>query len=53
MVVFQYTAKSLTTFDRAENTLIILLWLDQLIIQSLVISLAVIVLDIFSHALLQ
>ena len=53
MVVFQHTAKSLTALDRAGYGIIICLWLDQFILQFLVIALVVIVLDIFSHTLLQ
>jgi hypothetical protein len=53
VVVPQHATKSLTAFDPASNGISIILWLNQLIAEPLMISLAVVMLDVFTNGVLE
>ena len=53
MVVLQHATKTLSAFDSASNGISILGWLNQLIAQSLMVSFGVVMLDLFTHGVLQ
>lgn len=53
MVVLQHSTKPFTAFDSTHGRTIILIRLDQFIAQSLMVSLLVIVFDVFTNGLLK
>ena len=53
MVVLEQTTKSFTAFDFASNRTSITVRLNQLIAESLMIPLAVVMLDVFTNGILE
>ena len=53
MVVLEQTTKSFTAFDFASNRISITVRLNQLIAESLMIPLTVVILDVFTNGLLE
>ena len=53
VIVLEHATKPFPAFDPASDDSSIIDWLDQLIAESLMISLAVAMLDVFTHGILQ
>ena len=53
VVVLQHATKPFMAFDFSGNDFSILAWLDELITKSLMIPFCMVVLDLFTHGVLQ
>ncbi|TWW10823.1 hypothetical protein E3A20_05920 [Planctomyces bekefii] len=53
MVVLQHAAESFSAFDPASDGVTITGWFNQLIAQSLMVSFGMVMLDVFTHGMLQ
>jgi hypothetical protein len=53
VIVLEHPIESFTAFDPASDGITIIGWLHQLIAQSLMVSFGVVMLDVFTHSVLQ
>ena len=53
MVVLEHATESLSAFDPARDGIKIIDWLNQFIAQSLMVPFGVVMLDVFTHGVLQ
>ena len=53
MVVLEHATEPLSAFDPASDGIKIIDWLNQLIVQSLMVPFGVVMLHVFTHGVLQ